>query len=109
MADRCQQPTTNDQQPTTKNQLEGDVSKLEVKKQKANKSLNSTKKKLSGIEAKERALGERIDLVKLGLQAGYSLEDQRALFSYLIDRNIGKSPNHSIAHLLQRLEAVKTL
>ena len=60
-------------------------------KQKAKNSLHSAEKQLARTEAKVAGFGEVVDLVELGLQAGYKLEDLRALLAFLIERNIGKT------------------
>jgi hypothetical protein len=92
-----------------KDQVEREVSLLDARTQKTKNSLGLAEKKLANIEAKVVAYGEVADLVESGLKAGFKLEDLRALLFFLIEKNIGKTPGQSISHLLQRIEAEKSL
>jgi len=97
-----------DTKQVAKEQLESEVSSLETKKQKTKNSHYSAEKKLATVEAKANVLGDVVGLVESGLKAGYKIEDLRALLSYLIEKNVEKRPSQSLAHLLQRVEAVKS-
>jgi DNA repair exonuclease SbcCD ATPase subunit len=92
-----------------RDQVKREVSLLDAKKQKSQNSLQSAEKKLANVEAEASALEEVVDLVELGLKAGYKIEDLRALLSYLTEKSVGKTPGQSVAHLMQLVEAVKSL
>jgi hypothetical protein len=94
---------------SAKERVESETSLLKVKTQKTINNLNSAEKKLANVEAKTNALSVVVDLVESALKAGYTIEDLRALLSYLITKNIGKSSAQSLSHLLQLLEAAKGL
>ena len=93
----------------TKDQRAREAALLDAKKQKVKDSLYAAQKQLARTEAKVAALGELANLFDSGLQAGYTLEDLRALLSFLIEKSIGRSPSQSITHLLQLIEAEKSL
>jgi hypothetical protein len=93
----------------TKEEVECDVSLLNAKKQKAKNSLCSVERQLASAEAKLSVLGGIVDLFESCQKAGFTLEDMKALFSFLIQKEVGKNPCQSLAHLLEQIEAQKDL
>jgi hypothetical protein len=92
-----------------KEQNEREATLLEAKTRKTQDRLYNAEKQLAKTEAKEATLSGEVKLIETCIRADYKLEDIRALLSYITEKNIGKTPNQSIGHLLQRIEAIKSL